>query len=234
MLPNDNQFLNKGERMTLDQMNISTRKLDMARDFYGYGRWDARYWFIGPEQGKGPKENSSNARRLEAWLELGKPELCDCKAFHEAIGETTWDERLQSTWKQLILLLMIAQGNLTDRETRLAYQRARWGRISPKDGETLVIELSGLAAKNLKAPGDRNRFRQERIKLIRGNMLKHEPKFVVMYGRGARRHWEEIAGCELNPNGVVKCGATLIAFTTHPVAFGIKNSYWEQLGQRLR
>jgi hypothetical protein len=25
----------------------------MAEDFFGYGRWEAPYWFIGPEAGMG-------------------------------------------------------------------------------------------------------------------------------------------------------------------------------------
>lgn len=31
------------------------RILEMAKRSFGYGRWEAPYWFIGPEQGMGPQ-----------------------------------------------------------------------------------------------------------------------------------------------------------------------------------
>src|ERR1700741_2319450 len=58
-------------------------ELEMARRSYGYGRWDAPYWFIGPEQGKGRAEPSGNSQRVNAWRKLGENELCDCLDFHE-------------------------------------------------------------------------------------------------------------------------------------------------------
>lgn len=81
---------------------------DMALRFYGYGRWDAPYWFIGREQGQALKENNDLQARYNAWLQLGSPELCDCEEFSAAINEHSWhrEGKLQSTWRPLILRLM--------------------------------------------------------------------------------------------------------------------------------
>ena len=52
--------------------------LDMARHWYGYGRWEAKYWFIGPEPGQPEGDNveGDNVRaRCKAWIELGRGEL---------------------------------------------------------------------------------------------------------------------------------------------------------------
>jgi hypothetical protein len=79
-----------------------------------------------------------------------------------------------------------------------------------------VIELSGVAAKSLRVPVDREQFRQERIQIICQRMVTSRPAFVVMYGVSERPYWEEIAGCALVRDGVVKVGSTMIAFAPHP------------------
>jgi hypothetical protein len=100
---------------------------EMARRSYGYGRWDAPYWFIGPEQGTGRHEGSdlkqSLERRCRCWGELGGRELNDCREFHRRIGEIEmrWHLKspkvaLQSTWRPLMLLLMTFLRHPADKE----------------------------------------------------------------------------------------------------------------------
>ena len=101
------------------------------------------------------------------------------------------------------------------------------------NGETCVIELSGLAANNLTIPRNRQSFRDERISTIRERIRVHRPKLVVMYGTGQRESWEAIAGV-FQPDGVAVSNGTIFAMTPHPVSYGLKNSYWEDLGHRLR
>ena len=103
-------------------MDHATR--EMARRCYGYGRWDAPYWFIGPEPGMGLDEGNDLKLRVEAWVHLGSQELCDCQAFHQLIGQKQWHRgkpRLQSTWRPLILLLTAFLGNKTDNESLRDY-----------------------------------------------------------------------------------------------------------------
>ena len=213
---------------------------DMARRSYGYGRWDAPYWFIGPEEGQAPGENNDLKRRHEAFCQLGKDGLSDCRTFHELINETRFhrEERpaLQPAWRRLMLLLMAFSEKLTgeklkDDEILRAYQRDRWG---SSVGETCVIELSGLPSRSFKEPRDRKSFRPERVEFISRKMCACKPKFVVMYGISEKKHWEKIAGRALRKNDVRKVESTIIAFAPHPVAFGTKDQDWRKLGQRLR
>jgi hypothetical protein len=216
-------------------MECTTLELEMARGNYGYGRWDAPYWFIGPEQGKGNDELDDNAQRALAWQRLGKGEVCDCLEFHSQISDLSWHSRrpkLQRTWRPLILLLKAYLNEPSDIEDLRAYQRDRWGRV--KLGETCVIELSGLAARSLRVDVDRESFRQERVEILRQRMLDSKPVFVVMYGVNERPSWEKIAGGPLVRDGVVKVGSTMIAFAPHPQDHGRRNVDWTNLGEMLR
>lgn len=170
-------------------------ELEMARTFYGYGRWDAPYWFIGPEPGKGPGEITDNTPRVEAWVELQKRELCDCKEFHQRIGQKDWHRNsprkpsLQRTWRPLMLLLKTFLDDSVPRDHLRSYQRDSWGR---EQGETCVIELSALAAQGLDTPVDRSRFREQRIDEIRAKVRNHKPQLVVMYGKDQKQHWRQL------------------------------------------
>jgi hypothetical protein len=216
-------------------MVYSALDLEMARRSLGYGRWDAPFWFIGPEQGKGKAEAETNSHRVEAWSQLGKPELCDCLEFHKLIQDRNWHAptpALQSTWRALMVLLMSFLDRPSDLENLRAYQRDHWGRIAT--GETCVIELSGIAARNLSVLVDRTQFRRERIETIRARMLSNHPTFVVMYGLRDRASWEELSGCRLICDDIAKSGSTMIALAPHPQSHGRRNDDWIELGKKLR
>ena len=200
---------------------------------YGYGRWAAPYWFIGPEQGQAPKEKNDLKARSKAWCDLGATELCDCEEFHVAINEHSWhrEGKLQRTWRPLILLLLTFLNKPADKDNLRRYQRHEWGRI---DGETCVIELSGLAANNITIPRDRETFRKQRIEAIRMRMLENRPRLVVMYGATQKPNWDEIANNTFPPDNILISNETVMTVTPHPVAHGLKNSYWEKLGRDLR
>jgi hypothetical protein len=207
---------------------------EMALRCYGYGRWSAPYWFIGPEQGQAPEENDDLEPRVKAWNDLGGTELTDCREFHALIGEQRWHRerpKLQSTWRPLILLLMTFLGKSTVRDTLRNYQRDKWGRL---DGETCVIELSGLAARNFTVRRDRESFRQERVTVIRERIVQNSPELVVMYGTSEIEHWKTIAGGSFPNGNVARRGNTIFACTPHPTSYGMKNQYWTSLGSALR
>jgi hypothetical protein len=212
--------------------------LDMARHWYGYGRWEAKYWFIGPEPGQPEGDNVERDNikaRCKAWIELGRGELVDCKEHHSGFGWTKWHQEkppTQPTWRGLIrLLLATKNGTQPSLDDVRSYQQNHWGM---KNGETCVIELSSLAAPNLDAAGDHLLFLEERIKEIHQRILDHTPTFVVMYGEVHRPHWEAIAGRPFGPDNILTIGSTTAAFARHPVSYGIRNDYWFQLGDRLR
>ena len=227
-------------RMTLSASPADAQMDDdgiraMACRFYGYGRWDAPHWFIGPEPGQGRDENNDLRRRAEAWLQLGGRELCDCREFHERICLKKWHgekPQLQPTWRPLILLLMAFLEKDTDPESLRAYQRDRWGMVS--GGETCVIELSGLPANSFKVPRDRKSFREKRIEVIRQRMQTYRPALVVMYGASEKEYWEELVERSFPLNNVLRVGPTIVAFAPHPTSRGQGNAHWKKLGETLR
>jgi hypothetical protein len=219
--------------------------LDMAREWYGYGRWEAPYWFIGPEPGMDPGEKNDLKPRCAAWIKLGAGELVDCKEHHFAFGCYDWHREVpppptQSTWRQLIrLLLAYRSGREPHIEDIRSYQQRFWGM---RNGETCVIELCSLAANKLNvkkgANFDASSFREERIQKIRERISAYKPAFVVMYRTNAQAHWEAIAGGAFSSAPDVLTvgeGPTLAVFANHPVdSVGVSGSYWLQLAERLR
>ncbi len=215
----------------------------MARSNYGYGRWGAPFWFIGPEQGMGRHEKDLGLR-VRAWINLGRLELNDCRKFHDLLGDARWHlkkprVRLQATWRPLMVLMMTFLSRPTDKDSLRYYQRDRWGAL---DGETCVIELSGLAAPSLKEAADTRAFLSGRIEFIRQRIRDNPPKLVVMYGKGQRASWERIAGSEFPPEPApfVFIKKTALVFTPHPVSRiregnrYLGNEYWTRLGLKLR
>jgi hypothetical protein len=211
----------------------------MARTNYGYGRWDAPYWFIGPEQGMGSHEKDLGLR-VRAWLDLGGLELNDCREFHRRIGEKRWHYEeprvsLQRTWRPLILLLMTYLERPADRDNLRRYQRDRWGSADATQGETCAIELSGLAAPSLMGVGDVSLFLPERIDVIRTRIRDHRPELVVMYGDMQRASWQAIVSpLTFADDGVLEQGSTTVVCTPHPNKRGLCDAYWVDLGKRLR
>jgi hypothetical protein len=226
--------------ITLAAMTSAERKL--AKECYGYGSWEAPYWFIGPEQGQAAWEDHDLNLRHRAFCQLEEDGLCDCACFHRLIGETRWHRAtkpaLQRTWSRLILLLMSflqkpGDKKPLDNEAVRAYQRDHWGKHGD---ETCVIELSGLPARNLNVLRERDAFREERIRFIRQKMLACKPVSVVMYGHEAKEDYQKIAEMEFYPDdsgSVRKVESTIFAFAKHPVSWGLRNKYWVELGRKM-
>jgi hypothetical protein len=204
---------------------------EMARRCFGYGCWEAPYWFIGPEQGQGKE---SLECRVRAWIDLGAEELCDCRTFHERIGVDEWhaqNPERQDTWIPLICLLMGFLEKPTDKKSLHDYQRDHWGSST---GETCVIELLGLPAKSLGTPRDRRSFRAERVDMIREKISVHRPKLVVMYGKGQKKYWNRIAGRDFPEENFIASQGRVLAHARHPVNGGPPDKWWEQFGDMLR
>jgi hypothetical protein len=207
-------------------------ELEMAKGFFGFGRWDAPYWFIGLEQGGG-----GNEKRSEIFRNLQNDGLCDCKRFHEGIEEFRWhrDGELQRTWKKLMLLLMPVIKRETNSYALLDYQSGQWGSRAP-DGQTCLIELGGLAAKHLGGKIDRKAFREERIRGIKERLHSRRPKLAVMYGMTQKSAWNAISGCEFRAHSCATSNETLFAFMPSPTAWGKDSTHdrdWVQFGEYI-
>jgi hypothetical protein len=216
----------------------------MAREWYGYGWWEAPFWFIGPEPGRPEKEDTPK-KRCEAWAACGGGDLVDCKCHHFGFNWYDWHRDVpppptQPTWRQLIRLLLAARcGREPDIEDIRSHQQRSWGmRQSEEPGTSCVIELCSLASPTLKAKRnvafDPHCFLTERIGVIRRKILDYKPKLVLMYGLNHTQHFQGIAGCALVPSDPLQICSTCFVHTPAPTSRGLQNSYWLQLAKKLR
>lgn len=229
------------------RVDLNSAEARAAESWYGYGNWSASYWFIGPEPGMAKDEGENLRERCEAWVKLGCPELLDNRDHHRAFGLNKWHARTsrmvipvdghsmrpptQSTWRRLITVLLAFKGERSDNDAIGHYQAAEWGSAN---GETVVAELSALAANSLAVGRDRDAFRHERCVHIRERMLENKPKFVLMYGLGASPWFVQIAGSSFH-SGFAWSGDTLCALVEHPTARPGKSAeWWIAKGQEMR
>ena len=225
---------------------------DFTRGFYGYGDLSAKYWFVGLEEGGGTSLDEIR-HRLSTWDTLGRPPLADLHEFHERAGITRWGGArppLQSTWKQLIRVVLAAEGQPADLESIRTYQRDLLGR---RNGKTALIELMPLPSPStaewlygsggLEIISDRASYSaailDERIAAIRDLIAVRRPRIVVFYGLNRRSVWSSIAGCVLvdsdaGPFAFHSTPSTLFLMTRHPVAWGAKNVEFEAAGRFVR
>lgn len=124
--------------------------LEYMRGFLGYGNPDAKWWFIGLEEGGGKSEAEVSAR-MTAWRDWGgrKPFL-DLPTFSGRVGHEidAWfkpDSKLQSTWGPLIRVMLRAQGHDDTDHAVITEQRNKWGTTS---GDTCLTEVLPLPALN--------------------------------------------------------------------------------------
>ncbi len=221
---------------------------DMAERSFGFGTWEAPYWFLGPEQGMSKNENELEKRYI-AWRNLGSHELDDCIEFHQLLPpkrnkrgkrKDNWHgdpTNTQTTWSRLIQF-MIGFGvhGVTD---HLEYQKRHWG---TRAGETCVAELSGLAAHNLAVKRDRDSFLPTRLTRL-SEALNGKQEIVLLYGRtsGCKIAWDHLTK-ETIPIGrcsrgeaVHRKGNTLFVHSQfHPAGPGQSYETWRQFGQEVK
>jgi hypothetical protein len=225
---------------------------DYIHHFYGYGSFRARYWFIGMEEGGG-QSLAEVANRLDAW-QRGRKTLEHLADFHRAIGVNQYfaDQAvLQSTWKQLIRILLTADQQECTTESIRKYQRARLGTL---DGDTCLLELLPLPSPgqnafmygkiaNLPYIKDKGTYTKHctpfRISHIRDELTRRQPPVLIFYGLGYRTYWEEIAQVtdwEGSPGQYLYAtkSQTLSVIVKHPVAYGASNAYYEEIGRFIR
>jgi hypothetical protein len=227
---------------------------------YGYGTYDAGYWFIGVEQGSDGTPDEIR-RRLASWCDRGSKELDDLVEYCQATRITKWFDGptppLQPTWKQLIRIMLTAEGRDDGTEQVRRYQAKQLGR---RDGETCLLELLPLPARKTdrrfwpygswsRLPHLATRERYERhypglrISRIRARIREHAPKAVVFYGGGSlyRSWWDEIAEVPFRRTDPIGAwigtnGHTVFAITKHPTRqeAGLGNDYFRRIGHEIR
>jgi hypothetical protein len=202
----------------------------LGERFYGFGHWGARYWFIGPEQGQDASENNNLDARCQAFVELERDGLCDCREFHERVGlpaTLQWYQpirngkiQVQNTWRRLMKIVHYYESDSTPSANDfLKYQCERLGRVGDK---TCLLELSGLPARNGGVERDRRTYREPRMRHMVSAMQSKGPEFVVIYRDKA--NWD-LWKSEIKATGGVavgdqlwRLGETRVAFKTLPNA----------------
>lgn len=215
-------------------MKFSPNEEYLAKHCYGYGRWDAYYWFIGPEQGMG---NETINQRAEAFREVDRDQdgLCDSREFHEKIREIRWQVTPQTTWNYQMALLYGYWGKPCNLEMRRSLQKNGWGCA---DTRVCIAELRGLPARSKADSKDQQEFLDARADRLKDEIDEHAPEFVVFYGKTDERYWNRIAKAQegLALDRIARRGKTLFAYLPHPVAFKpYKRSLddWKRIGEQL-
>lgn len=72
------------------------------------------------------------------------------------------------------------------------------------------------------------------MNIIREKISVHRPKLVLMYGKGQKRSWNQIAGREFPEEKFIVLGGTVLAYERHPANGGPSRELWAQFGNMLR
>ena len=233
----------------------SARLANYSEGFYGFGKWEARIWFIGIEEAGGWDQQHVH-RRLQAWHQNGRADLEDAPTFYPDAGNKRWHGAaavLQPTWAQLLRMLLAARGMPTTNEALLDYQRRHLG---SRGGETCLAELLPLPSPSTKdwhyPKWSKLRWLENRQQYY-GHLLvaraaglarrikTHKPEVVIFYGTTFLNTWSCISGAtwaQAIPLKLLRYanGHTNFFVTKHPLdpALGTgRDSYFQEIGNYL-
>lgn len=227
--------------------------------FYGYGQWSAPIWLIGIEEAGGRNEPEIE-RRLAVWISRGHKDLEDAPTFYPASGNPNWHEgfpTMQATWKQLIRMLLLAQGKRDDDRSILDFQRAKLGSTA---GHTCLAELLPLPSPDT-ATWNYDRWTDTpmlssrrsyflkmqgpRAEALKARCVAFHPSVVIFYGlqladgTNLLPLWSRIAGGwfdqAIERKKILLCRRndhTIFFVTCHPVSES--DAYFREIGCFLR
>lgn len=226
---------------------------DFMYGFYGYGNYGGDYWFVGMEEGGG-NSFENICQRLQDWNRRGRLELEDIVKYHAEIAADRYfgsHPKLQPTWNRLIRIELSAKGQETHTENVRLYQKEHLGRHtssnclvellplpSPSIGHWLYAQhsqLPQLASREAYA----NYCAPRRAQHLRDRLGEYKPKAVVFYSVNPAYlyWWKLIAGVDftqvaaLDRLYIAKNESTVFAIVRHPVAKGVRNEYFHQVGK---
>lgn len=239
-------------------MNLNEREqatlVRMASTFFGYGSFERPYWYVGTEPGG---ENNDILRgKIKSWTALAEAPLICNKLHHLGFGYQRWHRPtppLQSTWRPLMLATQAFKGQYDIRTSQLALKNEQATRFGCDGGDSTLLELGALPARNrgswpyanMGIPELRTRdeyvraYLLPRAQRIAAAAREHQPTFVWMYGSRAAYidYWRTIAGGDFasDPVGYLYrvAGRTLYFVTDH-VTYHRPNEYWVELGVSIR
>jgi len=199
----------------LDRVLLEKR----LENFWGLGRFEADYWFVGMEEGGGNSE-AEVAKRLNVWSDLGCTPLVDNYQYHLGVEGHDFDRffegniRQQATWAKLIRTMLVINNPNNDYlpQDIKDFQSKKWGR---SDSENCVVEIFPLPSPSsvqwrydewTDIPILRSResyksaLRGPRIQSLKQKIQKYKPKLVLMYGMNPEYLdiWSDVAGIRFN------------------------------------
>lgn len=231
--------------------NIDTVLHKFIHEFYGYGNYHGKIWFIGMEEGGGNTKEEIMAR-INAWTKHCS-ELVDVASYHKAIGIDKFFAAppvLQTTWSKLIRIALCFQNIAPSIDRIRQYQAKRLGRWND---DTCLLELLPLPSPStskwhynsistLPYLSSRKNYSEEllalRIKSIQQKIIQYSPNVVIFYSKKYAKYWEEIADVpfmEAADNiSTGHNGTTTFAIVTHPATHGVTNEYFCKAGNIIR
>ena len=223
------------------QANSDSLVDDYVKNFYGYGSFDANFWFVGPEEAGGYDADEIK-RRFSQWERGGKHHLEDCKEFYENVNQGKWHGPLgkhQRTWEMLIKIYVSYRKLNVD---HLEFQKHSFCRLT---SDQCCIDLSPIPKPNLNSKrwyyndvanleylaslnSYNNYFEKtlkaDRLKFIKNKITEKSPQFVIFYGAtwlknfnisNTNKNWKRTS----YGGFFSKWGNTNILITKHPVKF---------------
>ena len=228
---------------------------DFMNGFYGYGKYSGGYWFVGMEEGGGNSFENID-KRLKDWDRRDRCEIEDIADYHAEIGAGQYFDlhpKLQPTWNRLIRIALSAEGqDIIHKEQVREYQQKYLGRQTSNNCLVELLPLPSpslghwLYAKHSKLPCLRSReaymtcYAQRRATHLQQSIHEFNPKTVIFYSVNPAyiSWWKSIAGVEFEEKLIVgdrmyigKNKQTVFAIVRHPVARGVKNEYFHQVGK---
>lgn len=219
--------------------------------FFGYGNFDAPFWFIGMEEGGGATM-AEIQKRLTAWHARGRLPIEDVAEFHRAAGMPHLFEPgapIQTTWRGLIRTIFAIHGWVPTVDAIRTYQVERFARGSD---EVACFELLPLPSPstsewryslwtNLPHLNTRQEYQSHvmphRIRCLQCLIDEYEPEAVLMYGTSYRRYWRELSGIEFAPRNYAPhvSGGTTFFLLPHPAfRFAPVKEIFTEAGAALR
>jgi hypothetical protein len=238
-------------------MNIDESLLTRYMEgFIGFGDLEAKYWFIGIEQGGG-KDCAELAKRLKTWNDLGRGEAVDLKAYCSGLygNENRFhcsNPEIQCTWKAMIQVVLGTRRPAVPRHEIEKYQKESLGRAG---GEILLADFFPLPCSTMKAwiyancssldylltkRAYRKKMRPGRRTLLHERIGFHKPRAVVFLGKSYESEWLRIVDTPLSRRNTPtpgylsgRFGDTVCFVTYHPAARGVPYDYFVKIGEEL-
>ena len=201
--------MSKIEMMKLTD-ELLLRRMD---EFFGYGRYESDYWFIGMEEGGGNSIEEVE-QRLARWVELGASELIDNYNFHKTLDSfksrngnvrrASYSEyfegaiKTQPTWRKLIRILLNIENpdRVYGNEDIRHYQAFNWGQLNSNNCLLDIFPLPSPDAEHWEynewseisflrtRESYKSKLRDKRVATIRNRITRYAPKVVIFYSFG--------------------------------------------------